>query len=198
MAGEEHLKIVQLSKKEDGLWNVHSPSYRNKEMQSVALHNICDNMNIDSLNAKDVKNKIKTLRSTYYLECDKINKSSTAGSEKKGLSFKNKVVPRITWLHKRCSNKKKKIVSKQQVKIHTVYQAIIVHNSDFFFTFDRLFLPLLINGIIIIFSYISRTTLVILKMLIVRLTFIRRRFQFKIPIAGQKSTSIFGKTNDRE
>lgn len=119
---EEHLKIVQLYKKENCLWNIHSPSYRNKEMRYVALQNICDKMNIENLDMEDVTNKIKTLRSTYYLECDKIEKSSRPGLGK------NVYVPKIKWfpvLHgfiKDVAIKRKKSVSKQQVKIRTIYR----------------------------------------------------------------------------
>lgn len=88
---EEHLKIVQLYKTEGCLWNIHSPNYRNKEMRTAALQNICDKMGIESLDIEDVKTKIKTLRSTYYLECDKISKSSRPGLGN------NVYVPKIKW-----------------------------------------------------------------------------------------------------
>lgn len=118
---EEHLKVVQLYRKEKCLWNIHSLYYRNKEMRSVSLQNICSEMNIEGLDPEDVKNKIKTLRSTYYLECDKIKKSSRPGVGG------NVYVPKIKWfseLHdfiKDVAIKRRNSVSKRRKKNFHLY-----------------------------------------------------------------------------
>lgn len=118
---DEHLKVVQFYRKEVCLWNIRSPSYRNKEMRLVALQNICNEMNIEGLDTEDVKNKIKTLRSTYYLECDKIKKSSRPGVGG------NVYVPKMKWfseLHdfiKDVAVKRKKSVSKQEDNNINIY-----------------------------------------------------------------------------
>ncbi|XP_045778770.1 uncharacterized protein LOC123876507 [Maniola jurtina] len=49
-------------------------------MRQSALQKICEGMQIEGFTVEDVKNKIKSMRSTYYLELDKIKKSSTSGA----------------------------------------------------------------------------------------------------------------------
>nr|CAI5829728.1 unnamed protein product [Callosobruchus analis] len=41
-------------------------------MRATALQNIAQEMNLEEFGPTDVKNKIKNLRATYYLELDKI------------------------------------------------------------------------------------------------------------------------------
>jgi hypothetical protein len=49
-------------------------------MRQTALQNLCIGMEIEGFTVEDVKNKIKSIRSTYYLELDKIKKSSTSST----------------------------------------------------------------------------------------------------------------------
>ncbi|CAG4950754.1 unnamed protein product [Colias eurytheme] len=90
---EETLKLVELYKINDCLWNVKNKYYRNKEARINALQNIVDEMQLTGFNIKDVQTKIKCLRSTYYLELDKIEKSERLNDEE------NVYVPKIEWFN---------------------------------------------------------------------------------------------------
>nr|CAH7769435.1 unnamed protein product [Callosobruchus chinensis] len=63
----------------------------NKEMRATALQNIAQEMNLEEFGPTDVKNKIKNLRATYYLELDKIKKSSKSGAGG------NVYTPKVKW-----------------------------------------------------------------------------------------------------
>ncbi|XP_045496131.1 uncharacterized protein LOC123694679 isoform X2 [Colias croceus] len=90
---EETLKLVELYKINDCLWNIKNKDYRNKEARINALQNIVDEMQLTGFNIKDVQAKIKCLRSTYYLELDKIEKSERLNDEE------HVYVPKIEWFN---------------------------------------------------------------------------------------------------
>lgn len=73
------LKFVQLYCDNENLWNMFSPEYDNREAKSASMQAIVDEMNDPTLTVKDVPKKIKALRSTYYLELAKIEKSKGSG-----------------------------------------------------------------------------------------------------------------------
>nr|CAI5827143.1 unnamed protein product [Callosobruchus analis] len=85
------LKLVQLYRDNECLWDLKSQNYRNKEMRATALQNIAQEMNLEEFGPTDVKNKIKNLRATYYLELDKIKKSSKSGADG------NVYTPKVKW-----------------------------------------------------------------------------------------------------
>nr|CAH7725011.1 unnamed protein product [Callosobruchus chinensis]CAI5842614.1 unnamed protein product [Callosobruchus analis]CAH7729349.1 unnamed protein product [Callosobruchus chinensis]CAH7736449.1 unnamed protein product [Callosobruchus chinensis]CAH7748445.1 unnamed protein product [Callosobruchus chinensis] len=60
-------------------------------MRATALQNIAQEMNLEEFGPTDVKNKIKNLRATYYLELDKIKKSSKSGAGG------NVYTPKVKW-----------------------------------------------------------------------------------------------------
>ncbi|KAJ8713541.1 hypothetical protein PYW07_013911 [Mythimna separata] len=60
-------------------------------MRQTALQNLCIGMEIEGFTPEDVKNKIKSIRLTYYLELDKIKKSSTSGASG------NVYQPKVKW-----------------------------------------------------------------------------------------------------
>lgn len=74
------LQFVSLYREHVCLWDITSEFYKNKDMRQSALQKICEDMQIEGFTVEDVKNKIKSMRSTYYLELDKIKKSSTSGA----------------------------------------------------------------------------------------------------------------------
>ncbi|XP_047516078.1 uncharacterized protein LOC125056822 [Pieris napi] len=87
----ETLKLVQLYGENECLWDIKSLNYRNKEMRSTALQNMAQQMQIEGLTSTEVKNKIKAIRATYYLELDKIQKSTKSGASG------NVYVPKVKW-----------------------------------------------------------------------------------------------------
>jgi len=50
------------------------PEYRNRETRSASMQSIASELNIRNFTMKDVPKKIKSLRSTYYLELAKVEK----------------------------------------------------------------------------------------------------------------------------
>nr|CAH7742650.1 unnamed protein product [Callosobruchus chinensis] len=91
LSDTENLKLVQLYRDNECLWDLKSQNYRNKEMRATALQNIAQEMNLEEFGPTDVKNKIKNLRATYYLELDKIKKSSKSGAGG------NVYTPKVKW-----------------------------------------------------------------------------------------------------
>ena len=74
---ETTYKFVMLYKEHECLWNMHSEMYRNKQARQTALNDICANMDIDNFEIQDVRQKIKSIRSTYQQEQIKVEKSGT-------------------------------------------------------------------------------------------------------------------------
>lgn len=73
---KQTLQFVSLYKEHMCLWDITSDFYKNKAMRRFALQQICDDMQIEGFTIEDAKSKIKSIRSTYYLELDKIEKSA--------------------------------------------------------------------------------------------------------------------------
>lgn len=61
-------------------------------MRIAALKHIRDAMDIEGFNVDDIKTKIKIIRSAYYLELNKIEKSTRSGAG-------NVYVPRVKWFN---------------------------------------------------------------------------------------------------
>ncbi|CAG4988173.1 unnamed protein product [Colias eurytheme] len=84
-------QFVSLYKKHECLWNVTLPEYKNKYNRDRALQAIQDEMAIQGFGANEIKNKIRSLRSTYYLEKKKIDKN-----KREGFSLYK---PSLKWFH---------------------------------------------------------------------------------------------------
>ncbi|XP_013181313.1 PREDICTED: uncharacterized protein LOC106127679 isoform X1 [Papilio xuthus] len=72
---DQTLQFIMLYKENSCLWDISSEDYKDRAMRQSALERICEGMQLQSLTVDDVKSKIKSIRSTYYLELDKIKKS---------------------------------------------------------------------------------------------------------------------------
>lgn len=88
---EDTLKFVQLYREHECLWDKRCDAYKNKEMRTSALEQLRLGMNIDGLTINEVKSKMKSIRNTYYLELDKIEKSTRSGA--RGSVYK----PKAKW-----------------------------------------------------------------------------------------------------
>lgn len=91
LSEDETVKFVTIYRENPCLWDITSEHYKNKAMRQAALQNLCIGMEIKGFTLEDVKNKIKSIRSTYYLELDKIKKSSTSGASG------NVYQPKVKW-----------------------------------------------------------------------------------------------------
>ncbi|KAL5246304.1 hypothetical protein ACI65C_013712 [Semiaphis heraclei] len=89
---ETTLKFVQLYRENENLWNIFISEYRNRDTRSASMQSIASELNIPNFTIKDVPKKIKSLRSTYYLELAKVEKSKASGG---GASFVYK--PLVPW-----------------------------------------------------------------------------------------------------
>lgn len=89
---EKTLQFVQLYREHENLWNMFIPEYRNRDSRSSSMATIASEINLTNFSMKDVPKKIKALRSTYYLEVAKIEKSKASGG---GTDFVYK--PLLPW-----------------------------------------------------------------------------------------------------
>jgi len=69
---------------------MRNSEYKNRKMRAIAMQAIIDQLNIQNFTVKDVPRKIKSLRTTYYLEMLKIRRSKN----EVGPDYK----PSILWL----------------------------------------------------------------------------------------------------
>ncbi|XP_060809924.1 uncharacterized protein LOC106140308 [Amyelois transitella] len=77
---ETTLKFVSIYIEHDCLWNVKSPCYKNKQKKQSAYLDIENKMNIAGFGEKEIKLKIKNIRSTYSQELKKIKESKNSGA----------------------------------------------------------------------------------------------------------------------
>ncbi|XP_013177394.1 PREDICTED: uncharacterized protein LOC106124916 [Papilio xuthus] len=69
------LKLVKIYRDYPCLWNVNSEFYKNRNTRDSAYKEIWEKLNIPGLSVKDIPKKIKNMRSSYYQELKKIEKS---------------------------------------------------------------------------------------------------------------------------
>lgn len=72
-------RFAELYKKAECLWNTELPSYQHQPTRKKALLKLIEQMKVDGMQIQQVKQKIKNLRSSYYKELYKIEKSQSAG-----------------------------------------------------------------------------------------------------------------------
>lgn len=66
--------------KYEALWNVKSELYKNRQAKQAAYANLEETMNIPGFTQKEIKIKIKNIRSTYSQELKKIKESMKSGA----------------------------------------------------------------------------------------------------------------------
>lgn len=88
----EMLKLTEIYKDYDCLWNVTHSLYNNRAARRNAYKQILKKLNIPNLTVKDIPNKIKNLRSSYYQEIKRIRSSVRSGASKDSV-YK----PRVSW-----------------------------------------------------------------------------------------------------
>ncbi|CAG4980527.1 unnamed protein product [Parnassius apollo] len=71
------------------LWDKRCDAYKNRLMRASAIEALRDGMN-KRLTTDEVKAKINSIRNTYYLEIDKIEKSTRSGAG--GHIYKPKII----------------------------------------------------------------------------------------------------------
>ncbi|KAF5298989.1 hypothetical protein FQA39_LY11621 [Lamprigera yunnana] len=85
-------KFVEHYLKHECLWNIKSVAYKNKQIKNSAYEDLEKTMNISGFKEKEIKSKIKNLRSTYSQELKKIK-----DSKKSGAGTDTTYVPTIKW-----------------------------------------------------------------------------------------------------
>ncbi|XP_026739262.1 uncharacterized protein LOC113502080 [Trichoplusia ni] len=80
----------------DCLWEPKNNLYKNRDARESAYRKLIELMHLNGIvmTAKDVKNKIRSLRTTFFAELAKIEKSKTTGS---GTS--NIYTPKLSWFN---------------------------------------------------------------------------------------------------
>lgn len=77
---QQSYKFVTLYKEAECLWNFFDPCYRNRDMRLDAFKHIVEEMNIAGFTLDDVAKKIRSFRSTYNQELQKIKNSEKSGA----------------------------------------------------------------------------------------------------------------------
>ncbi|XP_072941223.1 uncharacterized protein [Epargyreus clarus] len=75
------LQLVETYQDYPCLWNVTSDLYKNRDARESAYKEIWETLNIPGLSIKDIPKKIKNLRSSYYQEIKRIEKSIRSGAQ---------------------------------------------------------------------------------------------------------------------
>lgn len=86
------LRLVEIYKEHDSLWDVTHELYKNRDARERTYKKICDELNIPGLKVRDIPQKIKNLRSSYYQEMKKIENSLKEGATGE-LVYK----PKVSW-----------------------------------------------------------------------------------------------------
>lgn len=73
-------KFLELYQREECVWNVKSENYKNLPLRDKSYENIRSGMEIDTLTINDIKNKIKSIRTTYRVELNKLLKANKSGT----------------------------------------------------------------------------------------------------------------------
>ncbi|KAG8278616.1 hypothetical protein J6590_014171 [Homalodisca vitripennis] len=89
---EETLKFVELYRDAECLWNLASPTYKNKQMRQAAIDNLVKDMGKEGFGIQEAKQKIKNMRSTYNQELTKIKISTKSGAGSTDI-----YVPAVKW-----------------------------------------------------------------------------------------------------
>lgn len=86
------LRLVEVYRDYECLWNMWSDLYKNREARQIAYSEIYRRLNIPGLELKDIPKKIKNLRSSYCQELKRMEKSSRQGNTGEFL-----YEPRVSW-----------------------------------------------------------------------------------------------------
>ncbi|KAJ8913067.1 hypothetical protein NQ315_006568 [Exocentrus adspersus] len=73
------IKFLELYQSEECIWNIRREDYKNI-MREKSYEKIRSGMEIESLTINDIKNKIKSIRTTYKVELNKILKANKSGA----------------------------------------------------------------------------------------------------------------------
>jgi len=76
---DDTYKFVGLYRDYECLWNMSSANYENKHMRQRAIEVILQAMEREEFGVAEVEQNIKNIRSTYYQEVQKIEKSRASG-----------------------------------------------------------------------------------------------------------------------
>lgn len=86
------MKFIDLYEMKECLWNNKRETYKNSLLKKTAMEDIVERMDFKALSVADVKDKIKTIRTLYRRELNKILKS-----EKSGCEIEDIYQPRLFW-----------------------------------------------------------------------------------------------------
>lgn len=84
--------FLDLYKTHECLWNNKSEKYKNRVLREKAMKSLLSELNIPDLSETDIKLKIKSIRTRYMAELNKVLKS-----EKSGIGRDDIYVPKLFW-----------------------------------------------------------------------------------------------------
>lgn len=88
-------KFLDEYRQQECLWKISSNSYKNRDTRDKAYESICSALNLPGLSVNDIKTKIKTIRTNYKCELNKVLKS-----QKSGAGLTDVYVPWLLWFKK--------------------------------------------------------------------------------------------------
>lgn len=91
-SNETTYKFVSAYVERECLWNINSPLYKHRAAKDAAIYEIENLMGIEGFNKKEIKQKIKNIRSTYCQELRKMKES-----ESSAIAAELVYVPKVKW-----------------------------------------------------------------------------------------------------
>ncbi|XP_013195270.2 uncharacterized protein LOC106138615 [Amyelois transitella] len=83
LSEDQTLQFVKLYKRHECLYDTSHPHYKFRHAREAAMREMIQEFGIPGIRVDDVKKKIKSLRSTYFLEMEKIQKYKNMGTNYK-------------------------------------------------------------------------------------------------------------------
>lgn len=104
------LTLLDVYESNEFLWNAFHPNYTNKQKREEAYSSIIGALDSGTITLKDVKIKLKNLRSSYSGELKKIRDSRLSGEKE--------YAPKVFWFTKMDGFLRDVVVPQNSVSIH--------------------------------------------------------------------------------
>lgn len=93
------LKFLDIYEKHECLWNPNLDEYKYKDARDLALNSMVQQMELPNLTTIDIKNKIKSIRTTYKRELTSVLKSEESSDHNDG-TIRHNYEPKLFWYKK--------------------------------------------------------------------------------------------------
>lgn len=94
LGSRDGIEFVKIYRKHECLWNPEHALYKNRGARIAALEEFSREFGVEGYGPKEIKNKIKNLRSQYHVEKKKIKESMDGEC-----SSSDVYIPKLAWFH---------------------------------------------------------------------------------------------------